>query len=136
MYHSDKNTSQALAALKEVVKTDAGRHLVAFVEAESARGILKYGAHMRVFFSTGEPSGEYHAVELAHTMRRISPQLICEGIGSQRMREAGFRVRVDTRGWASLGSARSDRKNSAAAGDHAFDGSSSATQSAGSGRAG
>ena len=41
MYHSDKNTSQALAALKEVVKTDAGRHLVAFVEAESARGILK-----------------------------------------------------------------------------------------------
>ncbi len=41
MYHSDKNTSQALAALKDVVKTDAGRHLVAFVEAESARGILK-----------------------------------------------------------------------------------------------
>lgn len=41
MYHSDKNTSQALAALKEIVKTDAGRHLVAFVEAESARGILK-----------------------------------------------------------------------------------------------
>jgi len=41
MYHSDRNTSQALAALKEIVKTDAGRHLVAFVEAESARGILK-----------------------------------------------------------------------------------------------
>ncbi|MGH7715222.1 MAG: lipid-A-disaccharide synthase, partial [Vulcanimicrobiaceae bacterium] len=58
---------------------------------------------MRVFFSTGEPSGEYHAVELADAMRRISPQLACEGIGSQRMREAGFRVRVDTRGWASLG---------------------------------
>jgi UDP-N-acetylglucosamine acyltransferase len=41
MYHSERNTSQALAALKEVVKTEAGRHLVAFVEAESARGILK-----------------------------------------------------------------------------------------------
>jgi UDP-N-acetylglucosamine acyltransferase len=41
MYHSDKNTSQALVALKEIVKTEAGRELVAFVEAESARGILK-----------------------------------------------------------------------------------------------
>jgi lipid-A-disaccharide synthase len=58
---------------------------------------------MRVFFSTGEPSGEYHAVELASAMRRRVPQLTCEGIGAERMREAGFRVRVDTRGWASLG---------------------------------
>jgi UDP-N-acetylglucosamine acyltransferase len=41
MYHSEKNTSQALAALREIVKTDAGKYLVAFVEAESARGILK-----------------------------------------------------------------------------------------------
>ena len=41
MYHSEKNTSQALAALKETVKTDPGRQLIAFVEAESARGILK-----------------------------------------------------------------------------------------------
>ncbi|MGA3038445.1 MAG: hypothetical protein ABSE64_13285 [Vulcanimicrobiaceae bacterium] len=59
---------------------------------------------MRVFFSTGEPSGEYHAVELAGAMRRqFGAQIECEGIGSQRMRDAGFRVRVDTRGWASLG---------------------------------
>lgn len=58
---------------------------------------------MRVFFSTGEPSGEYHAVELASAMRRLVPQLTCEGIGADRMREAGFRVRVDTRGWATLG---------------------------------
>jgi UDP-N-acetylglucosamine acyltransferase len=41
MYHSDKNTSQAVAALKELVRTEAGRQLVAFVEADSARGILK-----------------------------------------------------------------------------------------------
>ena len=41
MYHSDKNISQALATLKETVKTEPGRHLVAFVEAESSRGILK-----------------------------------------------------------------------------------------------
>jgi UDP-N-acetylglucosamine acyltransferase len=41
MYHSEKNISQALAALKEIVRTDAGRELIAFVEGESARGILK-----------------------------------------------------------------------------------------------
>ncbi|MBV8150442.1 MAG: acyl-ACP--UDP-N-acetylglucosamine O-acyltransferase [Candidatus Eremiobacteraeota bacterium] len=41
MYHSNRNLSQALVALKEIVKTDAGRHLIAFLEGESARGILK-----------------------------------------------------------------------------------------------
>ncbi len=59
---------------------------------------------MRVFFSTGEPSGEFHAVELAGAMRRqFGGEIECEGIGAQRMRDAGFHVRVDTRGWASLG---------------------------------
>jgi lipid-A-disaccharide synthase len=64
---------------------------------------------LRVFFSTGEPSGEYHAVELAQAMRRLdaarpeSEGLQLEGIGSQRMRAAGFKVVVETRGWASLG---------------------------------
>ena len=41
MYRSGRNLSQALAEIKEVVKTDAGRRLVAFVEAPSERGILK-----------------------------------------------------------------------------------------------
>lgn len=41
MYHSERNTSQAVSALREIVKTEPGRQLVAFVEAESARGILK-----------------------------------------------------------------------------------------------
>jgi len=59
---------------------------------------------MRVFFSTGEPSGEYHAVELAGAMRKQSAREIeFEGIGAERMRGAGFHVHVDTRGWASLG---------------------------------
>ena len=59
---------------------------------------------MRVFFSTGEPSGEFAAVELAKAMQRLcGGALRLEGIGSQRMREAGFEVKVDTRGWASLG---------------------------------
>lgn len=60
---------------------------------------------MRVFFSTGEPSGEYHAVELAKAMQAARPQerFAFEGIGSERMRSAGFSVAVDNKGWASLG---------------------------------
>jgi lipid-A-disaccharide synthase len=59
---------------------------------------------MRVFFSTGEPSGEYHAVELAKAMRRLgNADFRFEGIGSERMRAAGFNVVVETKGWASLG---------------------------------
>ncbi len=57
----------------------------------------------RVFISTGEASGEAAAVELATAMRRLEPGLRFEGIGAARMAEAGFRVRWDTRGWASLG---------------------------------
>jgi lipid-A-disaccharide synthase len=59
---------------------------------------------VRVFFSTGEPSGEYHAVVLAQALRGLTREkLTLEGIGSQRMRDAGFNVWVETRGWASLG---------------------------------
>jgi acyl-[acyl carrier protein]--UDP-N-acetylglucosamine O-acyltransferase len=41
IYRSDRNISQAVIALKERVKTDAGRAVLAFVEAESPRGIMK-----------------------------------------------------------------------------------------------
>lgn len=41
IYRSEKNTSQAIAALRESVKTDEGRTLLAFLEADSERGILK-----------------------------------------------------------------------------------------------
>ncbi len=41
IYRSDRNISQAVIALKETVKTDAGRAVLAFVEAESPRGIMK-----------------------------------------------------------------------------------------------
>ena len=41
LYRSGRNVSQALAEMKEFVKTDEGRRLVAFVEAPSERGILK-----------------------------------------------------------------------------------------------
>ena len=58
---------------------------------------------MRVFFSTGEASGELAAVDLARAMRAHAPQLVCEGIGNERMRAAGFRLRWSTQGWASMG---------------------------------
>ena len=57
----------------------------------------------RIFVSTGEASGELAAVELGAAMRAIDPTLAMEGIGAQRMRDAGFAVRWDTRGWASMG---------------------------------
>jgi acyl-[acyl carrier protein]--UDP-N-acetylglucosamine O-acyltransferase len=41
IYHSEKNVSQAIAALRETVQTEEGRTLLAFLEAGSERGILK-----------------------------------------------------------------------------------------------
>lgn len=41
LYRSERNVSQAVAALRETVKTDEGRNLLAFLEADSERGILK-----------------------------------------------------------------------------------------------
>src|SRR5579875_3438572 len=39
IYRSDMNMSQALEALRAMVQTEPGRHLVAFIEAPSDRGI-------------------------------------------------------------------------------------------------
>jgi UDP-N-acetylglucosamine acyltransferase len=41
IYQSDKNVSQAIAALRDSVTTNEGRTLLAFLEADSERGILK-----------------------------------------------------------------------------------------------
>ncbi|GAC1579404.1 MAG: acyl-ACP--UDP-N-acetylglucosamine O-acyltransferase [Candidatus Elarobacter sp.] len=41
LYRSEKNISQAIAVLRETVKTNEGRALLAFLEAPSERGILK-----------------------------------------------------------------------------------------------
>jgi lipid-A-disaccharide synthase len=58
---------------------------------------------MRYFFSTGEASGELTAVALAEAIARLDPAARFEGIGSNRMRAAGFTIRQDTGGWASMG---------------------------------
>lgn len=41
IYRAEKNTSQAIVALRETVKTPEGHTLLAFLEAGSERGILK-----------------------------------------------------------------------------------------------
>lgn len=58
---------------------------------------------MRYFFSTGEASGELTAVALAQAIAHLDPAARFEGIGSERMRAAGFTLRYDNTGWASLG---------------------------------
>jgi lipid-A-disaccharide synthase len=58
---------------------------------------------VRYFFSTGEPSGETSALLLAEAIARIDPQATFEGIGAQRMRDAGFTMWRDHTGWASMG---------------------------------
>ena len=60
-------------------------------------------SNVRVFFSTGEPSGELTATELAGAIAALRPGTQFEGIGGERMRAAGFRIVQDTRGWASMG---------------------------------
>lgn len=58
---------------------------------------------MRYFFSTGEASGELAAVLLAREIRKIDPQAQFKGIGGARMRDEGFRLWRDHRGWATFG---------------------------------
>ncbi|MBV8689400.1 MAG: hypothetical protein JOZ59_04765 [Candidatus Eremiobacteraeota bacterium] len=57
---------------------------------------------MRYFFSTGEPSAELSATDLATEIAARVPDARFEGIGSQRMRNAGFELWADHRGWSSI----------------------------------
>src|ERR1700681_4746537 len=57
---------------------------------------------MRVFFSTGEASGELLASDLLRAMRERIP-VEAEGIGDARLAEAGVQIVRRNRGWASLG---------------------------------
>ena len=41
MYRSGYNISQAAEALRPIVTTPQGRHLLAFIEAPTERGIVK-----------------------------------------------------------------------------------------------
>jgi lipid-A-disaccharide synthase len=58
---------------------------------------------VRYFFSTGEASGEANAVALAQAIRAYDDDAQFEGIGGERMRDAGFSVWREHAGWASMG---------------------------------
>ncbi len=58
---------------------------------------------MRYFLSTGEASGELAATLLARAIAAIDGDAAFEGIGSNRMREAGVDLWRDNAGWASMG---------------------------------
>jgi lipid-A-disaccharide synthase len=58
---------------------------------------------VKYFFSTGEPSGETMAILLAEQIRGLDSGAQFEGIGSARMRDAGFTLWRDHTGWASMG---------------------------------
>jgi lipid-A-disaccharide synthase len=58
---------------------------------------------VRYFFSTGETSGEAMAILLAQEIRKLDSAAEFEGIGSERMRAAGFALWRDHSGWASMG---------------------------------
>jgi len=60
--------------------------------------------------ATGEASGDMLAATLAEAMRAFEPELQLAGIGSERMRAAGFTLTTHTRGWASLGPIEAIRK--------------------------
>jgi lipid-A-disaccharide synthase len=57
---------------------------------------------VRVFFSTGEASGEILAADLLRAMRNRTA-VVAEGAGDARLENAGVRIVQRTRGWSTLG---------------------------------
>lgn len=57
----------------------------------------------RVFFATGEASGDMLAAALGTALRDFLPDVRLCGIGGERMSGAGFALTTRTTGWASLG---------------------------------
>jgi lipid-A-disaccharide synthase len=60
-------------------------------------------APLRVFVSTGEPSGELTAADLIGAMRAEGMTIDAAGIGGDRLERAGVRIVERTVGWAGFG---------------------------------
>ena len=58
---------------------------------------------LRVFFATGEASGELLASELFSAMRAQHASIEADGIGGERLAAAGVQIIQSTAGWASMG---------------------------------
>ncbi|HPG67126.1 MAG TPA: lipid-A-disaccharide synthase [Candidatus Hydrogenedentes bacterium] len=50
---------------------------------------------MRVFLIAGESSGDLHGANVIRALRAACPEIVCEGLGGQRMAEAGMALRYD-----------------------------------------
>ncbi len=57
----------------------------------------------RLFFVAGERSGDMHGANLIRELRRLSPDIQCEGLGGRMMEETGLRLRHDLAGQAIMG---------------------------------
>jgi len=57
----------------------------------------------RIFFSAGESSGDIHGSHLIRALRAVDPSVTCEGLGGQRMAEAGMELRHDLAGQSIMG---------------------------------
>jgi lipid-A-disaccharide synthase len=57
----------------------------------------------RVFITAAEVSGDLHASHLIRALRRLEPNLIIEGHGGPRMREAGATIHYETTARAAMG---------------------------------
>jgi lipid-A-disaccharide synthase len=57
----------------------------------------------RIFLVAGESSGDMHGANLVRALRRKQPDMVCEGLGGQRMAEAGMALRNDLAGKAVMG---------------------------------
>src|SRR5260221_366567 len=57
----------------------------------------------RIFITAAEVSGDLHASHLIRALRELSPDLIIEGHGGQKMREAGAVIHRETTAKAAMG---------------------------------
>lgn len=57
----------------------------------------------RIFFVAGESSGDTHGSHLVAALRRLAPDIECEGLGGQAMARAGMQLREDLAEHAIMG---------------------------------
>jgi len=57
----------------------------------------------RVFITAAEVSGDLHASHLVKALRQVMPDLVIEGHGGHRMREAGVQIHHETTAKAAMG---------------------------------
>jgi lipid-A-disaccharide synthase len=62
-------------------------------------------AARRIFITVAEVSGDQHAAQLIIELKKLEPELVIEGMGGARMREAGCNIHHETVRSAAIGTA-------------------------------